>query len=85
MTSAEEHFAKVGMTVVKNAPVKDLAPDGAGTESTAKFTLTLERATTMDAHMYIPVTCTRPNAGFHPQFTSRSRWPYEDQSLNSAS
>jgi apoptosis-inducing factor 2 len=62
---AEEYLAKVGVTVVKNARVKTVAPHGAGTESvTTKATLTLEDGKTLDADLYIPATGTRPNTDF---------------------
>jgi NADH dehydrogenase FAD-containing subunit len=62
---AEEYLAKVGVTVVKNARVKTVAPHGAGTDSaTTKATLTLEDGKTMDADIYIPATGTRPNTSF---------------------
>jgi apoptosis-inducing factor 2 len=62
---AEEYLAKVGVTVVKNARVKTVAPHGAGTDSTTtKATLTLEDGKILDADLYIPATGTRPNTGF---------------------
>lgn len=62
---AEEYLAKVGVTVIKNARVKTVAPHGAGTDSvTTKATLTLEDGKTLDADLYIPATGTRPNTGF---------------------
>ena len=62
---AEGYLAKVGVTVVKNARVKTVAPHGAGTDSaTTKTTLTLEDGKTLDADLYIPATGTRPNTGF---------------------
>jgi NADH dehydrogenase FAD-containing subunit len=62
---AEEYLAKVGVTVIKNARVKAVAPHGAGTDSPAtKATLTLEDGRTLDADLYIPATGTRPNTGF---------------------
>ena len=62
---AEEYLAKVGVTVVKNARVKTVAPHGAGTDSaTTKAVLTLEDGKTLDADLYIPATGTRPNTGF---------------------
>lgn len=62
---AEEYLAKVGVTVVKNARVKTVAPHGAGTDSTTtRATLTLEDGKTLDADLYIPATGTRPNTGF---------------------
>ena len=62
---AEEYLAKVGVIVVKNARVKTVEPQGAGTENvTAKTTLRLKDGTTLDADLYIPATGTRPNTGF---------------------
>jgi len=62
---AEEYLAKVGVTVVKDARVKTVAPDGAGSDSVAtKATVTLEDGTTLVADLYIPATGTRPNTGF---------------------
>jgi NADH dehydrogenase FAD-containing subunit len=63
---AENYLAKVGVTVVKNARVKSVAPQGAGTDSalTTKATLTLEDGKTLDADLYIPATGTRPNTAF---------------------
>ena len=62
---AEEYLAKVGVTVVKDARVKTVAPHGAGTDSpTAKATLTLDDGRTLDADLYVPATGTRPNTGF---------------------
>ena len=62
---AEEYLAKVGVTIVKNARVKTVEPDGAGTDNvTTKATLTLKDGKTIDADLYIPATGTRPNTGF---------------------
>ena len=62
---AEAYLAKVGVNVVKNARVKGVEPDNAGTDSVAaKATLTLEDGRTLDADLYIPTTGTRPNTGF---------------------
>ena len=62
---AEGYLAKVGVTVVKNARVKTVAPYGAGMDDiTAKATLTLEDGKTLDTDLYIPATGTRPNTGF---------------------
>jgi NADH dehydrogenase FAD-containing subunit len=62
---AEEYLAQVGVTVLKNARVKTVAPHGTGTDSvTTKATLTLEDGKTLDADLYIPATGTRPNTGF---------------------
>lgn len=63
---AEKYLAKVGVTVVKNAGVKTVAPLGAGTDSalTTKATLTLVDGKTLDTDCYIPATGTRPNTSF---------------------
>jgi NADH dehydrogenase FAD-containing subunit len=62
---AEEYLAKVGVTVVKDARVKSVSPQGAGTDNIAtKATLTLEDGKTMNADLYIPATGTRPNTDF---------------------
>lgn len=62
---AEEYLAKVGVTVVKNARVKTVMPQGAGTDNpTTKATLTLEDGETLDADLYIPATGTKPNTDF---------------------
>ena len=62
---AEEYLAKVGVTVIKNARVKTVAPHGAGTDSVStKATLTLENGKTLDADLYIPTTGTKPNTDF---------------------
>jgi apoptosis-inducing factor 2 len=62
---AENYLAKVGVAIIKNARVKAVAPDGAGTDDpAAKATLTLEDGKTLDADIYIPATGTRPNTGF---------------------
>ena len=62
---AEDYLAKVGVTVLNNARVKTVEPQGAGTDNvTAKASLTLKDGTTLDADLYIPATGTRPNTGF---------------------
>lgn len=62
---AEEYLAKVGVTVVKNARVKQVAPGGSGIDVVAaKTTVTLENGQTMEADIYIPVTGTKPNTNF---------------------
>ena len=62
---AEEYLAKVAVTVVKNARVKTVEPDGAGTDNvTSKAKLILEDGKTLHADLYIPATGTTPNTGF---------------------
>jgi NADH dehydrogenase FAD-containing subunit len=64
-TRAEGFLAQVGVTVIKNARVKSVAPEGAGTDTVmTKTILTLEDGSTMDADLYIPATGTTPNTGF---------------------
>jgi NADH dehydrogenase FAD-containing subunit len=63
---AEAYLAKVGVTVLKNARVQTVVPQGAGTEGalTSKATLTLADGKTLEADLYIPATGTRPNTTF---------------------
>ena len=62
---AEEYLGKVGVTILKNARVKTVEPQGAGTENvTTKATLILKDGNTLDADLYIPATGTRPNTNF---------------------
>lgn len=63
---AEEHLAKVGVTIVKNTRVQTATPPDAGTDSalTSKATLTLSDGKTLDTDLYIPSTGTRPNTEF---------------------
>ncbi|KAL9044769.1 MAG: hypothetical protein Q9214_002116 [Letrouitia sp. 1 TL-2023] len=64
---AEVYLAKVGVTLLKNARVKTVVPQGAETNSagiTTKATLTLEDGKTLDADLYIPATGTSPNTRF---------------------
>lgn len=63
---AEEHLAKVGVTVVKDTRVQTATPPDAGTDSalTSKATLTLSDGNTLQADLYIPSTGTRPNTAF---------------------
>jgi NADH dehydrogenase FAD-containing subunit len=62
---AENFLAKVGVTVIKNARVKTVAPHSAGTDdAAAKATITLDDGKTLEADLYIPATGTRPNTSF---------------------
>jgi NADH dehydrogenase FAD-containing subunit len=62
---AENFLAKVGVTIIKNARVKTVAPHSAGIDdSAAKATITLDDGKTLEADLYIPATGTRPNTSF---------------------
>ena len=62
---AENLLAKVGVTVLKNARVGSVAPEGVGIDNlTAKATVTLEDGKTLHADLYIPATGTSPNTAF---------------------
>lgn len=63
---AEAYLASVGVTVIKNARIKTVTPDGAGTDAalTSKATVTLENDKTLDADLYLPAFGTRPNTSF---------------------
>jgi NADH dehydrogenase FAD-containing subunit len=73
---AEGYLAKVGVTVVKNARVKNVSPQGStdqegGTSGgpgiddvAAKATLSLDNGSTINADLYIPAFGTRPNTSF---------------------
>lgn len=64
-TTAEEHLAKVGVTVIKNSRVKSVEPQGAGSENVdSKAKITLEDGTTLEADLYIPATGSNPNTSF---------------------
>lgn len=64
-TKAEGYLAQVGVTVLKNARVKTVEPQGAGTESViTKATLTLEDGKILDTDLYIPATGMSPNTSF---------------------
>ena len=54
------------MTVIKNARVKSVAPQSAGTETalTSETTVTLENGKILDADLYIPATGSKPNTAF---------------------
>ncbi|KAL8784577.1 MAG: hypothetical protein Q9195_009002 [Heterodermia aff. obscurata] len=66
---AEKLLDKVGVTVIKNARVQSVRPEGAGTETalTTKTTVTLNNGQTLDADLYIPATGSKPNTSFVPQ------------------
>jgi NADH dehydrogenase FAD-containing subunit len=65
---AENYLPKIGVTLIKNARVKSVAPNGAGTGDIAsKASVTLEDGKTLDADIYIPTTGTRPNTSFIDQ------------------
>ena len=62
---AEDYLAKVGVTVIKNVRVKNVLPDGAGTDIVAtKATLTFDDGKTLDADLYIPAMGMKPNTNF---------------------
>lgn len=64
---AEAFLAKVGVTVIKNARVTKVVPQGAGSAAarlTSKATLFLEDGRVLDADLYIPATGTTPNTQF---------------------
>lgn len=64
-STAEGYLAKVGVTVVKQARVKLVKPQGAGIEDiTTKASVSLEDGRTLDADIYIPATGTKPNTSF---------------------
>jgi NADH dehydrogenase FAD-containing subunit len=62
---AEDYLAKVGVTVIKNARVKTVEPEGAGTVDVgSKATVTLEDGKTLEADLYIPAMGMSPNTSF---------------------
>jgi NADH dehydrogenase FAD-containing subunit len=62
---AEGLLGKVGVTVIKNARVKAVSPESAGTDDVAaKATITLEDGKTLEADLYIPAMGTTPNTSF---------------------
>lgn len=64
---AEVMLAKVGVTIIKNARVTKVLPEGAGTtqaQLTSKATIFLEDGRSLDADLYIPATGTTPNTSF---------------------
>lgn len=64
---AETYLSQVGVTVLKNARVKTVTPETAGTESVArKAALTLEDGSTIETDLYIPATGSIPNNDFVP-------------------
>ncbi|KAE8453946.1 hypothetical protein EG329_007722 [Mollisiaceae sp. DMI_Dod_QoI] len=66
-TKAEKYLAQVGVTVIKNARVKIVTPEGAGTDTSlvgSGATVTLEEGKTLETDLYIPAFGTRPNTSF---------------------
>ncbi|KAI0133758.1 hypothetical protein BJ170DRAFT_175111 [Xylariales sp. AK1849] len=62
---AERFLAQVGVTVIKNARVKSVVPEAAGTKDVgSRATLTLEDGTTLEADTYIPAFGMIPNTSF---------------------
>ncbi|KAL8806139.1 MAG: hypothetical protein Q9182_001540 [Xanthomendoza sp. 2 TL-2023] len=67
---AERYLAAVGVTVIKNARVKRVKPEGAGRTDdalTSKTTVILEDGRSLEADLYIPATGTIPNTKFIPK------------------
>jgi NADH dehydrogenase FAD-containing subunit len=64
---AETYLSKLGVTIIKNARIERVEPQGAGTNAelvTAKTKLTLMNGTTLEADLYIPATGMTPNTSF---------------------
>jgi NADH dehydrogenase FAD-containing subunit len=62
---AENYLAKVGVTIIHNARVKTVSPEGAGTHDVAaQASLTLEDGKKVEADLYIPATGSAPNTKF---------------------
>jgi NADH dehydrogenase FAD-containing subunit len=63
---AEGMLAKVGVTVIKNARVTSVSPEGSGSESNiaTKTTITLEDGKTIEADIYIPAFGMLYNSSF---------------------
>ncbi|KAJ5833418.1 hypothetical protein N7474_001729 [Penicillium riverlandense] len=66
---AENYLARVGVTVIKNTKVTDVAPRDAGTANalTTNATVTLADGKPIKADIYIPATGTTPNTAFVDQ------------------
>ena len=66
--AAEGFLAKVGVTVVTNARIKSVIPQGAGINNTgSKATLKFEDGMTVNADLYISAVGTTPNTDFLPK------------------
>ncbi|KAG8525960.1 uncharacterized protein KY384_000722 [Bacidia gigantensis] len=62
---AEDYLADVGVTIIRNARIKAVSPESAGTTDVAsKATLELENGERLDGDLYVPATGTRPNTSF---------------------
>lgn len=64
---AETLLAKVGVTVIKNARVVSVTPDGAGQAGehlASNAVVTLSDGTTLEADLYVPAMGTTPNTSF---------------------
>ncbi|KAH8596324.1 hypothetical protein B0O99DRAFT_620114 [Bisporella sp. PMI_857] len=65
---AERYLAQVGVTVIKNARVESVAPEGAGVKDLAsKAMITLNNGNTIEADIYIPAVGMTFNTGFVPK------------------
>lgn len=67
--TAERYLAQVGVSVVKNARVARVTPEGAGgtTDVTSKATVELEAGKVMETDLYIPAFGLTPNTSFLDQ------------------
>lgn len=64
---AEGMLTRVGVTVIKNARVKSVSPEGSGSEAAAlatKTTVALENGQTLEADIYIPAFGVTYNTSF---------------------
>ncbi|KAL8805564.1 MAG: hypothetical protein Q9200_005373 [Gallowayella weberi] len=67
---AERYLTAVGVTVIKNARVKRVKPEGAGRTDDAlisKTTVIFDDGRVLEADLYIPATGTIPNTKFIPK------------------